>query len=81
MYAWPRQCKGPAYVAEVFKEQFESNNTKPFKIEARCVECFDSCVAVKANMTLTSNKWIGPRPGYKSVCYGGTIDLFIKTER
>ena len=78
MYAWPRHVQGPSEVAEVFQQQLESGNSNPFSIEARCVECNEACAAVKVSMTLTSDKWTGQKPGYKSVCYCGTIDLLSR---
>ena len=71
MYARPRCVQGPSEVAEVFRQQLESGNSKPFAIEARCVECNESCAAIKVSMTLKSDKWTGQKPGYKP---------FIKTE-
>ena len=66
MYAWPRRIQGPSEVAEVFQQQLESGNSKPFSIEARCVECNEACAPVKTSMTLTSDKWTGQKPGYTS---------------
>ncbi len=50
MYAWPLHI-GPSEVTDVFQQQVESGNTKPFSIEARCVECNEAGVPVKLSMT------------------------------
>ena len=42
MYAWPLHI-GSSEVNDVFQQQIESNNTKPFSIEARCAECNETC--------------------------------------
>jgi hypothetical protein len=77
IYAWPLHI-GSADVEDVFQQQLESDNTIPFKIEARCVECNETCAPVRLSMTLKSSKWAGPKPGYKSVCFCGTIDLLSR---
>ena len=41
---------GPSEVAEVFQQQqLESGNSKPFSIEAGCVECNEACAAVNVS--------------------------------
>ena len=77
MYAWPRHIKFPE-VEDVFQNQLESDNTEPFKIEARCVECNVACAPVQVTTNLTSIKWAGPKPGYRSVCYCGLTDFLPK---
>ena len=79
IYAWPLHI-GSSEVNDVFQQQIESNNTKPFSIEARRVECNETCAPVRLSMTLKSDKWAGPRPGYKSVCFCGTVDLLSRQE-
>ncbi len=74
IYAWPLHI-GSSDVEDVFQQQLESDNTIPFMIEARCVECNETCAPVRLSMTLKSRKWAGPKPGYKSVCFCGTIDF------
>ncbi len=80
IYAWPRHI-GSSEVEDVIQQQEESNNAKPFKIEARCVECSASCpVKVIGNNPgyWTGPQWTGHKPGYQSLCFCGTRDFLSR---